>query len=196
MIRCRDAKQWLTHQRGGDPPEEERTALQEHVQHCSACRVIEQHQKQIDALLRTSTPHTHEHARPRPNVSTEQIMVAVQRQQRISRQLEDIRVQQKSRVERMRPMGTAIAALGFFTLASIPLLLLAITIVQTDLVVEALTVFNNVIDFLLVLAQILQAGIILATRNNWLLSGVAFVVVIMMALWLRLMRPPQEVPGV
>ncbi len=188
-MHCRDAKQWLTHQTGGDMSAEERAALQEHVQHCSVCQAVKQHQQQMDALLRTTA------TRPRPSVSTEQIMVAVQRQQRISRQLEDIRVQQKSRVERMRPIGTAIAALGFFTLASIPLLLLAITIIQTDLVVQALTAFNSVIDFLLVLAQYLQAGITLATRNSWLLSGVAFVAVIMMGLWLRLMRPPQEIPG-
>jgi hypothetical protein len=82
--------------------------------------------------------------------------------------------------------------MGFFTLGSIPLLILAITIIQTDLVVKALSLLSSVIDILFVVAQYLQVGLTLVTRNNWLLSGVAFVVVVMMGMWLRLMRPPQE----
>ncbi len=85
------------------------------------------------------------------------------------------------------------AAISFFTLSSIPLLLLAITIIQTDLVLKALTLLNGVIDTLIILSQYLQTGLTVVTRNTWLLSGVAFACVIMMGMWLRLMRQPQEV---
>jgi hypothetical protein len=86
-----------------------------------------------------------------------------------------------------------LAALSFFTLGSIPLLILAIAIIQTDLVVKSLSLLSSVIDILIVFSQYLQVGLILVTRNNWLLSGVAFAVVVMMGMWLRLMRPPHEV---
>jgi hypothetical protein len=135
-----------------------------------------------------------EHPSPTPygTLSTESIMRAVQQQQRISRQLEDLRQQQQQRVQRLRPVGAAIAALGLFTLCSIPLLLLAFMIVQTDQAVALLALLNNVIDALMIVAQYIQAGLILVTRNSWLLSGMALLVVIMAAIWLYLMRPPQE----
>lgn len=130
---------------------------------------------------------------PYSSISTERIMRAVQQQQRITHQIEDLRKQQSTRVEHLRPVGAAVAALGLFTLCSIPLLLLALIIVQTNLAVQVLTFLNSTIDLLMIIAQYIQAGLILVTRNNWLLSGVALAVVIMTAMWLRLMRPPREV---
>jgi len=44
---------------------------------------------------------------------------------------------------------------------------------------------------LIVLAQYLQAGLMFITQDNRLLLGVAFVLVVMMGMWLRLMRHPQ-----
>lgn len=127
------------------------------------------------------------------SISTERIMRAVQQQQRITHQIEDLREQQLTRVQRLRPVGAAIAALGLFTLCSIPLLLLALMIVQTDLVVQVLAFLNSTIDLLMIITQYIQAGLILVTRNTWLLSGVALAVVIMTGMWLRLMLPPREV---
>jgi hypothetical protein len=45
---------------------------------------------------------------------------------------------------------------------------------------------------LVILAQYLQAGLALVTRDNWLLPGVALVLVVMMGMWLGLMRYPRE----
>lgn len=205
-MRCQDAKRLIIHSENDLAPSEAAT-LQEHLRRCSVCQAFEQRQQQVDVVLQAHklhesasesrtvvtedkmAPHIHN------SISTERIMRAVQQQQRISRQLEDLRAQQQSRMTRLRPMIITSAAIVFFTLGSIPLLFLAITIVQSNLVVQILTVLNNAIDVLIILAQYIQAGLILATRNNWLLSGVALVVVVMMAMWLRLMRPPQEVPG-
>jgi predicted anti-sigma-YlaC factor YlaD len=186
-MRCRDAKQWLTAQRDGDLAQPDTQAVEEHLQTCSVCRAFEQRQLRLDTMLvHTSTPCVF------TSISTDHIMLAVQRQKRITQQLEDIRQQQQSRMERMRTVGAACAAIGFFTLSSIPLLLLAITLIQTDLMVKTLLLLQGVIDLFIIIAQYITIGLTLVTRDNWLLSGVAFAVVVMMGMWLRLMRHPQE----
>jgi len=120
-------------------------------------------------------------------------MLAVQHQQRITQQLQDIQTQQQSRMARFRVVGLPLMALTFFLVGSIPLLLLALTIVQPDLLVNLLSWLSGFIDVLVILAQYLQTGLTLVTRDNRLLLGVAFVLVVMMGMWLRLMRHPQEV---
>jgi len=187
-MRCRDAKEWLCAQRDGDLDlaQSEVSALQEHLAQCAECRTFEQQLRSLDKVLSPATP-------PVPsNILTDNIMLAIQQHKRITQQLEDIRKQQLSRVARLRSVGTAVAAISFFTLSSIPLLLFAVAIIQTDLVVKALAPFNGVIDVMIILAQYLQTGLTLVTRDNWLLSGVAFAVVVMTGMWLRLMRHPQE----
>ena len=185
-MRCRDAKQWLSARRDGNLAQAEAPELQEHLKQCAACRAFEQRLSRLDNLLSPSTPRT------QTGVSTDRIMQAIQQQTRITQQLEDIRKQQQTRVAQMRSTGAAVAAIIFFTLSSIPLLLFAIAIIQTDLVVKALSPLSDVIDALIVGGQYLQEGLTLVTRSNWLLSGVAFAVVVMMGMWLRLMRYPQE----
>jgi anti-sigma factor RsiW len=186
-MRCRDAKEKLAVQRDGDLTASDAAALEEHLKTCSNCRAFKQSHYSIDHLLcETATPRVHR------SISTDTIMLAVQQQARISQQLEDIQQQQQKRVEKLKPAGTAFAALGFFALSTIPLLVLAITIVQTDLVVQALALLNGAIDALIILAEYLVKGLIVLSRNNWLLSAVGLSVVIMMGMWLRLMRHPQE----
>ncbi len=185
-MRCRNAKEWLGAQRDGDLELPFASALQEHLKQCDACRTFAQRQQHMDTVLRTPM------APVRASLSTEQIMQAVQQQRRITQQLEELHQQQCSRMERMRTVGAAGAALGLFTLSSIPLLLLAMTIIQTDLALKTLALLSGVVDFAVILAQYLQEGLTVMTRNNLLLSGVAFVVVVMMGMWLRLMRPPQQ----
>jgi hypothetical protein len=86
-------------------------------------------------------------------------------------------------------MGVAIS---IFILSSIPLIILAMLILQTDAVVNTLSVLNNVLDVFFILIQYLQNGLTMLTYNNWLLSGFALAMVVMTGMWLRLMRPPQE----
>ncbi|HTK09124.1 MAG TPA: zf-HC2 domain-containing protein [Ktedonobacteraceae bacterium] len=186
-MRCRDAKEKLAAQRDHDLAPLDAAALQEHLHMCPSCRALQHSAHSVDSLLSaTVTPRVHR------SISTDSIMLAIQHQSKISQQLEDIHKQQQTRVARLRPAGAAFAALSFFTLSTIPLLVLAITIVQTDLVVQALALLNGVIDALIILMQYLLSALYLLSRNNWLLSGVAFSVVIMMGMWLRLMRHPQE----
>jgi hypothetical protein len=55
-----------------------------------------------------------------------------------------------------------------------------------------LALMGDVIEVFFLAVQYLQAGLELITRNNLILSGIALVLVVMMGMWLRLMRYPQE----
>jgi len=188
-MRCREAKLRLAAQRDGDQTlsEPDIPKLQEHLKQCPVCRAYEQHQQHLNTLLLSAASRSH------ASISTERIMLAVQRQQRITQQLEDILTQQQSRLAHMRSIGIPLAAITFFTLGSIPLLLLALTIVQPDLLDNILSGLSDVVDVFVIITGYLQTILTLITRDNRLLSGVALVLVVMMGMWLRLMRYPQEV---
>jgi predicted anti-sigma-YlaC factor YlaD len=186
-MRCQDAKLALAAQHDGDLAQSDALALQEHLKHCPACRAYEQRQDSLEARLRTSPTFAYS------RISTARIMFAVQQRQRISQQLEDIRVQQRSREARLRIVVPLLAVVVMLALASIPLLLLIAAVVRPDLMIKTLMWLSDVVGVLIILAQYIQAGLLFVTRNNWLLSGVAFVLVIMMGMWLRLMRYPQQV---
>ena len=194
-MRCRDAKNWLSAQRDDDLEPSDAKALQEHLTHCTSCRALAHEQQRIDSMISSANKRVRVVETPlvRPaSISTHQIMRAIQQQKHITCQLEDLRQQQLLRVARMRKVGTVSAAIGFLILSSIPLLFLVMAFLQTDLALDALSFFNGVIDGGIVLGQYLQTGLTLVTRDNWLLSGLAFAVVVMMGMWLRLMRSPQE----
>jgi hypothetical protein len=182
---CRDAKLWLAAQRDGDLTESDALALEEHLKQCPVCRAYEQRLRSLNTLLLTPAPPMYS------SISTERIMLAVQQQKRISQQLEDIRTQQRSRMARMGVVGAPLAAITLFTLVSFPLLLLALAILQPDLLGQTFLPLSDIVGVLIVLAQYFQAVLTIITRDNRLLLGVAFVLVVMMGMWLRLMRHPQ-----
>ena len=185
-MRCRDAKFWLTAQRDNDLAQPEITTLQEHLTDCTACRTHEQRQQRLDLVLGTQ-PY-----RAFSSISTERIMRAVERQKRITQQLEDLRTQQRTRVARLRIFTPRFAALTYLTIGLISLSLLALFIFNANLVMSVLSLLSDVIDALVTLAQYVQTGLALLVHDNWLLSGMALVLVILMGMWLRLMRHPQE----
>src|SRR5258708_26090498 len=159
-MRCRDARLWLAAQRDGDLVEADELNVQEHLKKCPACRPFEQSEHYLNILLFSLAPRSYS------SISTERIMLAVERQRRISRQLEDIHTQQQSRIARMRGVGAFLAAITFFTLGSIPLLLLALAIVQPDLLEKTLSLLSDGVGALIVLAQYMQTGLTLLTSHN------------------------------
>ena len=185
-MRCRDAKVWLTAQRDNDLAQPEVSTLQEHLNDCDACRTHEQRQQRLDLVLGTPS------FRAFSSISTERIMRAVERQKRITQQLEDLRSQQRTRIARLGIFTPRFAAFTYVTMGLISLALLTLFIFKTDLVVNVLALLGGVIDALVTLTQYLQTGLALLIHDNWLLSGMALVLVIMMGMWLRLMRHPQE----
>jgi Putative zinc-finger len=190
-MRCPDAKQLLS---DGELEPSLKRALQEHLSQCAACRMAELAQRRLESKLRSShtgttvTPETPMATR----ISTDQIMRAIYQQKQITAQLEEIRQQQQLRMASMRKAGAIGAALGFLIVSSIPLLFLVMTIMQTNLMLKILSFLNGAIDTSIIIGQYLQRGLTLVMSNNWLLSGLAFMVIIMMGMWLRLMRTPQE----
>jgi hypothetical protein len=185
-MRCRDAKVWLTAQRENDLVQSEVTALQEHLKHSSACHTYEQYQERTDPVLNSSA------SRMFTSISTERIMQAVERQKRITEQFEDLRTQQRTRIASLGNFTPGFATLTYLSMGFISLLLLALLIFNTNIVINVLESFGGVIDTLVILAQYLQSGLALVLHQEWLLSAMALILVIMMGMWLRLMRHPQE----
>jgi hypothetical protein len=120
-------------------------------------------------------------------------MRAVEQQRRISQQLEDLRIQQRRRTAFLRAAGLkwVVAIYGLFGGLALVALLLLIT--QPELLARTLAALGGGIAFLLMLEESIQQGLALIPLSNWLLSGATLLVVCMMGLWVRLMRPPKEV---
>jgi hypothetical protein len=191
-MRCPDARQLLS---DGELDPSQEQALQEHLAQCALCRAARQEQRRLESILRSPHAHAGHTAVPQSSsasISTEKIMQAVHKQKRITDQLEHIRQQQQCRIARIRTAGAVGIALVFLILSSIPLLFLAMTFIQTDFTLKVLSFLNGAIDTGIIVGQYMQRGLVIVMSNNWLLSGLAFVVIVMMGMWLRLMRPPQE----
>lgn len=127
-----------------------------------------------------------------PGISTERIMQAVEQQRRVSQQLEDLRLQQKQRTAFLRTTGLKCIALfcGLFSVLGGAFLLLLIA--RPDLLERVLDALSGVIAMLLALGENTRRALAQVPLNSWLLSGAALLVVLMMGLWVRLMRYPQE----
>jgi len=128
-----------------------------------------------------------------PSISTERIMHAVDRQRRITAQLEDLRTQQQKRTAFLRTAGLKlITGLGL----SMALLIVALVILfvfQPTILGRTLVLLSDTIALLLAVGESLKTNLSPIPSNNWLFSGTALVVVLMMVMWLRLMRHPQDV---
>src|SRR5579863_2667277 len=189
---CREAKLWLTARRDGDLSPADAVKLRDHLKECPVCEAYERYLQSLETKPIVPTVPTMSSPRVYSSISTERIMMAVERQRRITAQLADIRTQQQSRIARLHVVGPTVAAIIFFTIGCVPLLLLGVTVFQPDLLVNLLSLPGDGLDTLIVLAQYLQSEISLVTRDNWLMSGIALVFVILMGMWLRLMRHPQK----
>ncbi len=185
-MRCRDAKQQLTAQRETEPDQSDLLHLQEHLKRCSGCHSFERRQTYLTSLLEPAPSRVHR------VISTERIMQAIEREKRISQQLEHIQSRQQARLVRMGKAGPKIAALAFLVTGALAFGLFVLFLFQPEVFISLLSTLSGFIDALYALAGYLQAGLTLITSQNWLLSGVALVVVVMMGMWLRLMRYPRE----
>ncbi len=193
-MRCRDARVLLLAQREEDSGSQHvdpaaKQYLWEHLRFCSACRAFEQRQQRLDLLL--TVPEPQAPIPVAPYLSTDKIMRSVQQQRKVSQQLENIRSHQQSRFTNLGSFAPSLAAVTLFTLGSIPLIVLAITILQPGLLVQLLGFLDSIVDIFFLLMRYSQAGAMLIYQSNWFTSGFAFVLVVMMGIWLRLMRHPQ-----
>lgn len=137
-------------------------------------------------------PHVNSPSRLYPCISTERIMQAVEQQRRISQQLEDLRTQQRQRTAFLRTTGLKWMATLCGVSGMLALTFMILLIVQPGLLARALDALGGVIGFLVMLEEDIRQELALIPLSNWLLSGAALLVVLMMGLWVRLMRPPRE----
>jgi len=132
-------------------------------------------------------------ARSCSSISTERIMRAVEEQRRVSQQLEDLHVQQRQRTALLYTQGLkwigVLWCLGGVLAGGFVLLLM----MRPDLLDRTLNSLDGSITFLLILAEQIKLGLSLIPASNWLLSVAALAVVLMVGLWIRLMRHPQDV---
>ncbi len=181
-MRCRDAKHRLTahHESGFAQPDA--SPVQDHLAPCRDSRSFERGQQRLDRMHKPVLPHMYQ------PISTDRIMQAVQQQRQISRQLEDIRTQQKARLRILPP----VLAFAFSVVGGLAVLTLVLTFFQPDVLVRMLALMGDVIGSIFFVGQYLQTGLTFITRNSLILSGIALVLVVMMGMWLRLMRYPRE----
>jgi hypothetical protein len=185
-MRCRDAKHRLTAQRETELAQSEVVQLREHLEQCAGCHSFERRRAQMDTLLGPAP------SRMYPGISTERIMQAVDRQKRITRQLENMQARQQARLARLGKACPKIAVMMFLFAGVLTIGLLSLFLFQPDLFMTMLSSLGGVIDVFYMLGQYLQAGLTFITSQSWLLSVVALGVVVMMGMWLRLMRYPVE----
>lgn len=127
-----------------------------------------------------------------PCISTERIMRAVEHQRRISQQLEDLRTQQKQRTAFLRTTGLKCIAILCGIVGLLGSAFLILLFVRPDLLERVLDALSGAIATLLLLEESIGQGLAQIPIGSWLISGAALLVVLMMALWVRLMRVPQE----
>jgi hypothetical protein len=128
-----------------------------------------------------------------PTISTERIMQAVEQQRRVSQQLEDLRAQQKQRTAILRTTGLKFLAALCGACGVLAVAFVILLIVRPDLLARTLDALSGGIAALLMAEEEIKLGLSLIPSSSWLLSGAALVIVLMMGLWVRLMRYPQEV---
>jgi hypothetical protein len=119
-------------------------------------------------------------------------MQAVEQQRRISEQLEDLRSQQKRRTAFLRTTGLQFIAFFCCVSGGLAILFLLLLLLRPKLLEHTLGVLNGGIALLLAVEERLKFALSLVPMSSWMLSGVALAVVLMMGLWVRLMRYPQE----
>lgn len=126
------------------------------------------------------------------SISTERIMQAVEERRRVSQQLEDLRLQQKQRTEHLRRTGLKLIGVLWCLMGALVGGFVLLLLLVPALLDRTLNSLNDSIAFLLVLAEQIKVGLSLIPSSSWLLSVAALAVVLMMGLWIRLMRYPQD----
>ncbi|MBX5449974.1 hypothetical protein [Thermogemmatispora sp.] len=187
-MRCRDARAWLTEEHSESEAEtaRQRSEALAHLARCPSCQRYEQQQQRLEQML-------HESFSPVScSISTEQIMQAIYLRQRTTRQLEELHQQQRTRLARIRTLSSLFMTFLFILTAGIPLLLFMLFFNQPELLVKTLIVLSDTVDVFLVVLTYLRLGLSVVSQDNLLLTALAFLLLLLAAIWLRLMRVPQE----
>jgi formate/nitrite transporter FocA (FNT family) len=120
-------------------------------------------------------------------------MQAVEEQRRVSQQLEDLRMQQRQRTAQLSAVGLKLMGILWCISGALAGGFILLLIMQPELLDQTLNSLDGSIAFVIALATQIEQGLSLIPSSSWLLSAAALAVVLMMGLWIRLMRHPQDV---
>ncbi|WP_376796177.1 hypothetical protein [Thermogemmatispora sp.] len=187
-MRCRDARAWLCEEHSDSEAETARlrSEVLSHLALCPACRQYAQQQRRLQQLLGASFSPVS------CRISTAQIMQAIYLRQRTTRQLEELHQQQRTRLARLQTLSSLFLVSLFILTAGIPFLLFLLFFNQPELLVRTLLLLSDMVDAFLVMLTYLRLGLSFVSQDNLLLAGLAFLLLLLSAMWLRLMRAPQE----
>jgi hypothetical protein len=180
-MRCHDANHRLTAREDSQLTEPESLPVEERLTNGANCGSFKGRQQSLDGMLQPPLSHMYQ------PISTYRIMQAVQQQRQITRQLEDIRTQQKARLRMLSPVLACVC----LSVGGLAVLILVLAFFQPEGLVRFLATMSDVIGAFFFVAQYLQTGLAFITRNSMILSGIALILVVMMGMWLRLMRYPR-----
>jgi hypothetical protein len=119
-------------------------------------------------------------------------MQAVEEQRRVSQQLEDLRLQQRQRTAQLRTTGLKLMGALWCLIAALTSGFVLLLILRPTLLERTLNSLDDSIAFLVMLGEQIKQGLALIPSSSWILSVAALIVVLLMGLWIRLMRYPQE----
>lgn len=181
-MRSSDAKDQFTTSRAAHLARSTENNGENDLNHCDSS------QESREQPSPSVTPASHLY----PSISTERIMQAVEQQRRVSQQLEDLRAQQKQRTAFLRTTGLKFLAALCGVCGVLAVAFVILLIVRPELLARTLDALSGGIAALLMAEEEIKLGLSLIPSSSWLLSGAALVIVLMMGLWVRLMRYPQE----
>ncbi|HLH60052.1 MAG TPA: hypothetical protein VKV20_00100 [Ktedonobacteraceae bacterium] len=180
-MRCHDADHRLTAQDAREVAQPDTSPVQEQLVERGTAHPSGQPPQHLDNMLQPPLSRMYQ------PISTYRIMQAVQQQRQITRQLEEIRTQQKARLRILPP----VLVVTFSLAGGLAVSALILAFFRPDILVRMLSLMGDVIAAFFVAGQYLQVGLAFITGNSLILSGIALVLVVMMGMWLRLMRYPQ-----
>lgn len=185
-MRSRDVNDRLNVQRASHParPVEHETIAQRHERF--SCQQSDQQVEQSSQELEMLSSPLY------PSISTERIMRAVEHQKRITQELDDLCARQQQRAVLLRRTSVRLIIGVSVSLGGLALAFILLSLFRPDMLVRLLGLLGDTIAMLVALTDGIRSALLLIPANSWLLSGVALVIVLMVGVWLRLMRFPQE----
>lgn len=180
-MRCRDAKKQFTAPRVSYPVRPLENDDKDDTGSCSP------HLQQPEQHLESTS------SRQYPTISTARIMQAVEQQRRISQQLEDLQARQKQRTAFLRTAGLKLLVVFWSLGGVLAVAFVTLLIVRPEFLAHVLDWLGGGIALLLLVEDELKQELALIPAASWVFSGIALLIVLMMALWVRLMRHPREI---
>jgi hypothetical protein len=119
-------------------------------------------------------------------------MRAVEQQRRITQQLDHLHTQQQQRTACLRKTGLKLTIWLLLLIGLLATGLGVWSVFQPEILARTLARLGDIVAILVMVIEDLRTGLSLVPSNSWLLSVAALAFVVLLGVWLRLMRSPQD----